>query len=295
MQDLLLEGVAPMAHRYRAWACDIWGVVHNGVEAYQAAVDALTRYRAQGGAVALITNAPRPSGEVAQQLDAFGVPADAYDTIVTSGDVTRTAITEEGAALVYHLGPERDAPLYQGLAIELVDIGEADSILCTGLFDDETEGPEDYEEVLEEASERDLVMFCANPDKVVQRGDHLIYCAGALAEAYEAFGGRVIYAGKPHAPIYQLALTRLEEFCGTKPGAGEILVIGDGADTDLAGAAAQGFSALFVTGGIHADELDGTESTGSTESHDARARFLTTLQEKYPALKLVGVQPRLVW
>lgn len=285
-----LDGVAGLAHLYPIWLCDIWGVIHNGEEAYEAAVEALTRYRSSGGAVALITNAPRPSPEVALQLDNFGVPSDAYDAIITSGDVTRTLLEERQSQVMFHLGPERDAPIYAGLDIEFGAIEEAEVILCTGLFNDDTETPDDYADMLNDAAEREVPMICANPDRVVQRGDKLLYCAGALADVYAPSGAEIIYAGKPYAPIYDLALARLEEFCGMTPEAKHVLAIGDGMQTDIAGAAALGFDALFITGGIHAQEIEADQNDGQ-----ARSELLHELQAELPSLNLVGTQTQLWW
>lgn len=285
-----IVGVESLAARYPVWLCDIWGVVHNGEEAFDTAVDALVRYRQSGGAVALITNAPRPSRDVTYQLDNFGVPSDAYDTIVSSGDVTRNILLEHGDASIFHLGPERDAPIYAGLELAFVDIDDSNYILCTGLFDDETEQPEDYHSLLELPADHNITMLCANPDRVVQRGDRLIYCAGALADVYQQLGGDVIYAGKPYPPIYQLALERLSEFFGTTPDKAEILVIGDGLQTDLSGAARQGYDALFITGGIHTKEMN-----DDTANADGEPGFLERLKSDLPDLKLIAVQERLVW
>jgi len=285
-----LDGVGSLAHRYPIWLCDIWGVIHNGVAAHEAAVEALTRYRSSGGAVALITNAPRPSPEIALQLDNFGVPSDAYDAIITSGDVTRTLLEDRQSQAMFHLGPARDAPIYAGLEIEFGALEEAECILCTGLFNDETETPGDYADMLSEAAERELLMICANPDRVVHRGEKLIYCAGALADVYSALGAEVIFAGKPYAPIYDLALKYLEEFCGLDPEPKHVLAIGDSMQTDIAGAASLGFDALFITGGIHAQEMMDEEEGGQVLSE-----YLDELQAELPSLNLVGTQTQLWW
>jgi HAD superfamily hydrolase (TIGR01459 family) len=277
----------PPAGRYPVWLCDIWGVVHDGVTAFEAAVDALMRYRSEGGMVALISNSPRPAGAVAEQLKQVGVPDGTYDVVVTSGDVTRNLIVEQMGEIFFHLGPERDAPVYAGLEIDLAEFDDATIILCTGLLDDETETPDDYGDLLMAAAERGMTMICANPDIVVQRGDKLIYCAGALAEAYVSLEGTCIMAGKPHEPIYRLALAQLEEFLGREPAAGEMLVIGDGVPTDLKGAAQQGLDCLFITGGVNQDD-------GASNS-DRRNRLVREAQDKLPGLKLIGTQNALAW
>jgi ribonucleotide monophosphatase NagD (HAD superfamily) len=104
-------------------------------------------------------------------------------------------------------------------------------ISCTGLVDDERETAEDYRARLEVAASRGLPMICANPDRVVQRGDKLIPCAGALADVYETLGGTVIMAGKPHAPIYALALAEAERRLGRPVDRARVLAIGDGVPT----------------------------------------------------------------
>ena len=196
-----VEGLRDLADRVEVVLSDIWGVVHNGVEAFPEACEALHTYRSRGGTVILITNAPRPADSVQRQLQKLGVADDSYDAIVTSGDLTRHYIASHPGAKVYWLGPERDGGLYRGLDLTLSQLAEADYIVCTGLFDDETESAEDYRPMMREALERKLTLICANPDIVVERGDRLIYCAGAVAELYRELGGEVIFYGKPHRPI----------------------------------------------------------------------------------------------
>src|SRR6201987_5684856 len=185
---------------------DIWGVVHNGLESFPEACEALHTYRSQGGTVILITNAPRPADSVQRQLRKLGVADDTYDAIVSSGDLTRHYVADHPGRKVYWLGPERDSGIYRGLDPVLAPLEEADYIVCTGLFDDETETAEDYRAMLLKAHERAVPLICANPDIVVERGDRLIYCAGAIAELYRELGGEVIFYGKPYPPIYERAI-----------------------------------------------------------------------------------------
>ena len=269
-----VSGLSEIAAPYRGLYCDIWGVMHNGVTAYPKAVDALRRFRALHGPVVLITNAPRPSGEVLAALERFKIPAGTWDAVVSSGDVTRDLLTRHGGKKVYHLGPRRDFPVLRGINVDLVGLADADLILCTGLFNDEGETPEDYRAMLEQARARSLEMICANPDRVVEVGDRLHYCAGALAEVYEAMGGPVTYAGKPHPPIYALAHEKLEAAAGQGVDNREILAIGDSIHTDLAGAAAMGLDALFVTGGIHDEEGRGQGQDPEPEHHAHTRRAL---------------------
>lgn len=242
-----------ISSRYKAIICDVWGVLHNGVTHSAPAASALAVARASGLPVVLVTNAPRPFGAVVAQIEAIGVPADAWDRIVTSGDVTRDLISE-GPRRVFHLGPERDKSLYDGLDTELVEEFEASAVVCTGMFDDETEAPEDYDGMLRRLRARDLPFICANPDIVVERGDRLIWCAGALARDYAQLGGRTLIAGKPHAPIYEAALKSAAEVLGRDIARSQVLAIGDGMLTDIKGASDNGFDALYISGGIHAGD-----------------------------------------
>ncbi|MEA2907129.1 MAG: hypothetical protein QOI12_4516 [Alphaproteobacteria bacterium] len=248
-----------LASAYDAVLCDVWGVVHNGVAATPEACDALIRFRGQGGRVVLITNAPRPGEVVKGFLDKLQVPREAYDGIVSSGDVTRTVVAERAGQDVFHVGPERDLPIFDDLGVRLVPVERADFVVCSGLFDDTTETPEDYDLLIARMRARGLLMVCANPDVVVERGEHLVYCAGAIADRYAAAGGEVLYAGKPHRPIYEQAIEAVERLRGRPVDPGRVLAIGDSVRTDLKGAAAFGIDCLFVTAGIHAEELGGRE------------------------------------
>jgi len=213
----------------------------------------MARAVARGQPVILITNAPRPNGPVQQQLAAFGVPENAWSRIVTSGDVCRSLI-EAGPGRIFHLGPERDLSLYDGLDIELCEEFEARAVVCTGLYDDDTESPEDYSEMLRRFRSRNLPFICANPDIVVERGDRLVWCAGALARDYTQLGGTTEIAGKPHRPIYEAALKAAENVAGRALDREKILAIGDGMMTDVKGAQQNGFDVLYISGGIHARE-----------------------------------------
>ncbi len=250
---------ATLASDYDVLLCDVWGVVHNGVIATTESCDALIRYRSRGGTVVLITNAPRPGEVVMQFIDRLQVPRAAYDGIVSSGDVTRAVVARRTGQRVFHLGPERDLPTYEGLDVEVVPVERADFVVCSGLFDDTKETPEDYDPLIDAMRARALFMVCANPDIVVERGEHLVYCAGAIADRYAAAGGEVLYAGKPHRPIYDQALARAQAIRGRKVEPARVLAIGDSVRTDLMGAAAFGVDCLFVTAGIHAEELGGRE------------------------------------
>ncbi len=244
----ILSGLSDIAGQYDALICDVWGVLHNGERAFTPAVEALRRYRTNRGKVVLLTNAPRPPQYIQPQLRSLGVTDDCYDAIVTSGGAARADLAKRLPLSILHLGPERDETLFEGLDVKLVGPDEAGLAVCTGLFDDDTETPEDYCDLFAKMRARELPMICANPDVIVQRGSKLIYCAGGLAHAYEELGGQVAWYGKPHAPIYATALA-----AGGHPS--RPLVVGDGPATDIKGANNMGFDALFVMNGIHTADI----------------------------------------
>ena len=255
-----IENFAPFARNYDVVLSDVWGVVHNGVTAFAGACDALARFRAGGGTVLLITNAPRPAPIVERLLDKLNVPHAAYDGIVSSGDVTQDVMLARRNERVFTIGPQRDLPTFTELGITFAPAESADYVVCTGLFDDDRESPENYRPLLMKLRERNLFMVCANPDLVVERGERLVYCAGAIADLYGSLGGEVLYAGKPHRPIYETALAKAAAARGQRPSLERVLAIGDSVRTDLAGATAFGIDCLFVTAGIHAEELGGREN-----------------------------------
>jgi HAD superfamily hydrolase (TIGR01459 family) len=249
-----VAGLAEIADRYDVLLCDVWGVIHNGREAFPAAAAALRRFAATRGPVVLISNSPRPSADVQLQLDSLGVPRQAWSAFVSSGDATRALLAERAPGPAWAIGPERDRPLYDGLGLEFAGPDTAAFIACTGPEDDTRETPEDYRERLALCARRGLVMICANPDRVVQRGDQLIYCGGALADLYASLDGPVIMAGKPYAPIYHLALAEAARLSGRPAPRERVLCVGDGIVTDVKGAADQGLDCLFIANGIHAAE-----------------------------------------
>jgi len=255
-----LDRLSDIAADYDVLLCDVWGVIHNGRESWPEACEALTRFNDGHGHVVLISNSPRPSADVVAQLDLLGVPRSAWRAFVTSGDATRAELARRSPGPVWIIGPDRDWPLYEGLGLETAASAEdAVFISVTGPVDDTTETPEDYRERLAPAAAKDLELICANPDRVVQRGDQLIYCGGSLADLYESLGGRVTMAGKPFGPIYDLALKEAETLLGRPVDRSRVLCIGDGVVTDVLGANAQGLDCLFIAQGIHGDKARGAE------------------------------------
>ncbi len=255
-----IDRFSTFAAGYDIVLCDVWGVLHAGIFAYPDAYLALTRYRASGGTVILLTNAPRPGETVSLFLDKLGLPRNAYDGIVSSGDVTRELVAERKGQRLLHLGPPRDRPIFESMNADFALLEQADYVVCSGLLDDETETAEDYRERLTQMRARSLTMICANPDVVVERGNRLVYCAGAIADLYAALGGEVIYAGKPYAPIYSDALKKAEALSRKPVDLRRVLAIGDSLRTDVKGAAALGIDCLFVTAGIHAEEFGHREN-----------------------------------
>ncbi|WP_299810986.1 TIGR01459 family HAD-type hydrolase [uncultured Roseibium sp.] len=285
---LLTDGLRALAPSYKGILCDVWGVLHNGVTAFEEAHKALQTYREEtGGKVVLITNAPRPAKQVGEMLASMGVPEQTYDSIISSGDVTRDVLIAQGRKTLLHIGPDRDQPLYRDLEATFTSNDEeAEAISCTGLADDETETPDDYRDRLQKLADRKLPMICANPDIVVERGDRLVWCAGALARLYEDLGGEVTILGKPHAPIYQAAMKRFETLGVENIRKEDVLAIGDGLPTDIRGAVSQDIDVLFITAGIHASDFGPSDFP---EEHLIRSR----LTEE--GLRARAVLPRLQW
>jgi HAD superfamily hydrolase (TIGR01459 family) len=276
----IIRSLADLSGRHDAVFCDLWGCLHNGKAAFPAAVSALRGFRAAGGKVVLLTNAPRPQSSVIKHLDALGVPRDAWDIVVTSGDAAQMGMLSGAVGRkVHHIGAPKDEPFFTDFtddlaayaksqpAIERVALKDATGIVCTGLNDDQTETPDDYRAALLMGKTLGLPMICANPDIVVDMGETRLYCAGALAQAYEAMGGTALYFGKPHPPIYDLARRRLGEAGG--PSDPQILCIGDGIFTDIQGGIGEGLDTLFITGGLEAEHF-------GTDAENPEAGLLNT-------------------
>jgi HAD superfamily hydrolase (TIGR01459 family) len=255
---------------FPVWFCDIWGVVHNGYAPFVATTDVLQKHRENGGRVVLVSNSPRTAAGVETQLAEIGVNRASWDDIVTSGDVTRDLMIQHGDGKLYHIGPARDYSLFEELPVQRVAAPDARAIICTGLFHERTEQPENYRDGFRDLIARGLPMICANPDKIVRKGDQLLYCAGALADVYAALGGTVLMAGKPFAPIYDQAMRK----AGVDRS--QVLAIGDGPETDVLGAADYGLPVVLITGGIN-DAGSGLEA--EVQRRVPHARILATVSE----------------
>ena len=266
----IITSAGALLARYDVLYCDVWGVVHDGVRAYTAAVDALMRFRARGGTVVLLTNAPVPIHRVEAMLEARHVPPDAYDTIVSSGEIALAHIRDKDYRAAHFIGPRsRDAAFFERATARDAPLEAAEAVVCTGLVDDVNETVESYRDLLHRAHALELPFVCANPDLVVDVGGKLFLCAGALADAYVQIGGTVFWAGKPHASAYIAARAAAEKIRHAEVPSEKILVIGDAVRTDLAGAQGAGHDALFIAGGIHRHET----MTGDTLDLDKLAKL----------------------
>ena len=271
-----------LSERYPVWFCDVWGVVHNGHVPFAASVSTLARHRANGGTVILVTNSPRSRQGVEIQLREIGVAPESHDLVVTSGDVTRDLIVKRGGGQLFHLGPARDHSILEGLDVGLTTLDQARSVLCTGLFDDTKDTLESYDALLADMAGRALPMICANPDKIVRSGDRILYCAGSLAERYAARGGKVLMAGKPFPPIYDLAMAEAAALRGGPVQRSQVLAIGDGPETDIRGAADYGLDALLVADGI-------------TDARAGLAAVEASVKALVPEARIVATVRALAW
>ena len=260
MTPPILANAGPLLERTQVVFCDVWGVMHNGRTAYAEAGEALARLRGRGGTVILVSNAPVPAAGVERVLEKTGVRRDAWDAIVSSGDIALAHIAEKGYRRLHRIGPAaRDSKLFERLPGPNVPLAEADAIVCTGLVDDLNETVESYGPLIDAGISHALPFVCANPDLVVDVGTKRYLCAGSIAAEYERRGGNVFWAGKPHPSAYNAAFDRACELRGGAPDRTTILGIGDALRTDLAAAQGMGIDALFIASGIHNEVLVGGE------------------------------------
>lgn len=252
----ILSSIAETAATTEAWLCDIWGVLHDGAQPLQGAAAACAMFRRSGGRVLLVSNAPRPAGDVATQLLGLGIGPESYDGILTSGDVARLMLgTTPWSGPVLHVGPERHGGLFERTVARRVSEAEATAVVCTGLTEiDPDEPPQAYRALFARLVARGLPMLCANPDVRVDSGARMVWCAGALAAVYTELGGTVVHAGKPHAAVYAVARERLSVLAGRPICDAKLLAIGDGVETDLRGAQREGLRSIYIASRIHMPE-----------------------------------------
>jgi HAD superfamily hydrolase (TIGR01459 family) len=285
-----INGLSQIAENYDALLCDVWGVLHNGISAADGAVEALSEFKKSGKTTFLLTNAPRPNSQVLKQLVKLGIALDTtFDEVVTSGDVTRQMISTINQP-IFHIGTQFDKSIFGDLDVSLVDWQSAGAVLCTGLYDDLNETPEDYMQLLNNLKERALPFICANPDMVVKHGDRMRWCAGALARKYEEIGGETIIIGKPNRPVYEHAHARLNKVAQADLDKSRILAIGDGINTDIAGAHGYGLDVVYISAGIHAVEYGGDDGNSDNPNVDKLQKFL-----KANDSKPVAWMPQLQW
>jgi HAD superfamily hydrolase (TIGR01459 family) len=274
MSCRIIQRLSEVSAGYDAILCDLWGCYHNGLVPYAAAVAGCRDFRARGGLVVLLTNAPRPSASVRRFLDQIGAPPDSYDAIVSSGGACQAALASGAfGRRIEYVGPARDLHMLTDIGLEPVAAEEAEAVLITGFRDDRSETPEDYANEIEAWVRRGLPVLCANPDIVVDRGEERLWCAGAIARAHEEAGGRVVWYGKPHRPIYERCFEVLGELSGASVPPERVLAIGDGIATDVEGGIRAGLDVLFVTGGLAAGEL------GADPEHPVSSRLERFLSE----------------
>ncbi|WP_322099406.1 TIGR01459 family HAD-type hydrolase [Haematospirillum jordaniae] len=254
---LQLPGLRAASGLWNAFILDLWGVIHDGVAAYPHSAETLRQLRATGARVMFLSNAPRRASALIAQMETMGIPRDLYDDILSSGDAVHHALlTRKDPAFAalgnacFHLGPERDLTIYEETGVVLTDLDHATFIMNTGpvSLDDNADH---YRAILAKGVQAGLPMVCANPDRTVIQQGKAIVCAGALADIYIEYGGTVIWRGKPDPAVYRLCLEKMGF-----PSTG-VCTIGDSLETDMAGAAAASIDGLWVTGGIHADEVGG--------------------------------------
>ena len=232
---------------YQVILCDIWGVVHDGVNLYPGAGERLLQWAGEGRRIILITNAPRPADAVEQQLARIGLPRDAWHGISTSGEAGIAALNALGGPVGF-IGTPGDRAIIVQRGVVIADGDDFTDLACLGLDGDRIDAA-DYVAEIEPMAARGVVMHCLNPDRMVIRGGVPEACAGAIADLYEGLGGTIRWYGKPHPAIYEYALA-----LGGNPDKSTVLAIGDALPTDILGAAREGIDCVFVTGGIHAGE-----------------------------------------
>jgi len=261
----IIPALSDISSNYDALYVDLWGCLHDGVIAFPEAVAALQDYRKTGGVVVLLTNAPRHRASVQKQIEGMNVPADSWDTIASSGDSARAAMFRGAVGeKLWYIGPDSDLTFFDPISIvkdpvtiSRVPLMQAEGIVCIGPFDPHADPSVMRPEFLL-AKNKGLKLLCANPDMVVDRGGVREYCAGSLAALYTEMGGEVVYVGKPYPAIYDLARRRLD---AVKSGIADsrILCIGDGIATDIRGAMGEDLDALFISGGLAAEETKTTD------------------------------------
>jgi len=212
MKAKLIKGLSQVQSKYDAFFVDLWGVMHNGIHLYPEAIDVVENLYKLKKRFVLMSNAPSPSKNVEKFLLNLKMDKIFTKNIFTSGEAALKSLQQKiYGKIFYHLGPKRDASLFEGFEKNKKNLKDADFILCTGFLDNKKDSLDFYKNLLKNYTR--LKMICTNPDLIVHRGSKKEYCAGTLAEIFKQLGGKVIYFGKPHPEIYKFVLKRWEVSC----------------------------------------------------------------------------------
>tara|TARA_B110001452_G_C15145658_1_gene398834 strand:- start:7 stop:813 length:807 start_codon:yes stop_codon:yes gene_type:complete len=240
-----LNHLSEIFNVYDTFIIDLWGVIHNGIKLNDEAIKAVNQLKKNSKKIIFLSNAPRPSAEVINFLVKMKMDKQYLSNVMTSGEAAMHAINQNKfGKTFFHLGPPRDASIFEKVKDNKTNIDSCDFILCTGLFDDHEENMDYYKNFLMKHTLKKLV--CTNPDLIVHRGKKKEFCAGFIAKIFEELGGEVIYYGKPHKEIYELCFEKNEK----------VLAIGDNLRTDIKGANNLNKDCLFISDGVHRDELN---------------------------------------
>ena len=239
-----LNNLSEVCGLYDAFIVDLWGVMHNGINLNSGAIEAIENLNKYKKRITFLSNAPRPNESVIKFLRKLKMDEKYFKYVLTSGEAAAKSLREGKFGIkFFHLGPERDMPMFTGLEKNKSSIEKSDFILCTGLFDEHEDDLNYYKELLKDYTSKKIV--CTNPDLIVHRGSKEELCAGSVAEVFKSLGGKVVYFGKPYKEVYDLCLKKNER----------TLVIGDNLNTDIKGANNLNLDSLFITGGVHRSEF----------------------------------------
>ena len=258
------EGLRSIVNSYDLFFIDLWGVVHNGIDLYEKAIEALIEIEKNQKNYVLLTNAPRPNKTVKIFLDKMGMSTNIQEKVYTSGEAALNYLKKDYLKKVfYHIGPPRDFDLFIDFKNKKTEnIEESSYFLCTGLFDNYDQSLNYYKNLLEKFTSKKMI--CTNPDLIVDRGNKRELCAGSVAMVFEKMGGEVIYFGKPYAEVYNQAV---------KTKSKKILCIGDNLNTDIRGANLLNYHSLLISNGIHKKEIEEEGVEKVSKKYEAIVNF----------------------
>ncbi len=248
----VIHSIKDVAAKYDVIVFDQWGVLHDGTSAYPDAVQTISGLGAAGKRLGILSNSGKRAAPNAQRIAGVGFDMSAFTHVMTSGealwlDIARGAIS----ARAFHpieRAPGDAAAWADGLPITITAEEDAEAILLMGLPDG-SEMP-GFAAALARWMARGLPIYCSNPDRKSPRaGGGLVISPGALAFAYQEMGGRVVFYGKPHVPIFRSIEVAME----LPPQIARYLMVGDSLEHDIAGAQTAGWDSLLIQGGLYAD------------------------------------------